>query len=118
MYLTYLSEWNAEEKKKDIDESIVDEQLRHKLRESYIALDGTLVKSLAEREIANYFIEHGIDYFYEKAVDWCDKDDNDPKKIYCPDFYLPDYGVYLEHWGVTSDGETPDFFSPDEYPVC
>ncbi|MGV9169889.1 MAG: UvrD-helicase domain-containing protein [Promethearchaeia archaeon] len=115
-YLTHLSAWKEDEKEdKETDaekKARIDETLRLKEGESYLAIDGTYVKSLAERDIANFFIKHGIDYVYEKQVDWHDKDG--PEKTYCPDFYLPRYDVYLEHWALTSDGEAPPFFDDGE----
>ena len=115
-YLTHLSAWKEDEKEdKETDgeeKARIEETLRLKEGESYLAIDGTYVKSLAERDIANFFIKHGIDYVYEKQIDWHDKDD--PEKTYCPDFYFPDYDVYLEHWALTSDGEAPPFFDDGE----
>ncbi|MBD3158194.1 MAG: AAA family ATPase [Candidatus Lokiarchaeota archaeon] len=114
-YLTHLSQWEEDEDSESSDEEEekrIDEEFRLKEGESYFAIDGTFVKSLAERDIANFFIKHGIDYEYEKQVDWHDK--NDPEKTYCPDFYLPKLDVYLEHWAVSADGKAPPFFDETE----
>ena len=72
------------------------------------------MKSLAERDIANFFIKHGIHYVYEQEVDWCDIDITEKNRTYCPDFYLPDFDVYIEHWSVSENGETPSFFSAED----
>jgi DNA helicase-4 len=113
-FMWYLSAW-GDDKAKDVNAAKhIDERFRHKTRESYIAIDGTPVKSLAERDIANFFIQNGIQCIYEKKVDWCDKDRTDTKRTYCPDFYLPEYDIYIEHWSVTDAGEAPPFFSPEE----
>ncbi len=72
--------------------------------ERYAALDGTGVKSIAERDIANFFIRHGISYEYEHRADWCDPDPMDPRRTYHPDFYLPQWDIYLEHWALNDAG--------------
>lgn len=96
------------------DQRRIDEQYKEKELESYVAIDGTLVKSLAERDIANFFINYGIRYEYEKEVEWCDEDTTEQKRTYCPDFHLPDFDVYIEHWSVSADGETPSFYTAEE----
>jgi DNA helicase-4 len=96
------------------DQRHIDEQYKQKELESYIAIDGTSVKSLAERDIANFFIKYGIRFEYEKEVKWCDEDATEQKRTYCPDFYLPDFDIYIEHWSVSADGETPSFFTAEE----
>lgn len=114
MYDWYLSIWSRGEKRASRDSRHVDEQLREKMRQSYNAIDGTPVKSLAERDIANFFTRHGIRYLYEQQVGWCDKDAEEPEKTYCPDFYLPEYDVYIEHWSVNDNEETPSFYTDEE----
>jgi len=59
---------------------------------------GEKVKSIAERKIADYFVKNNINYVYEREAkgkflffDY---------KISSPDFYLPDYDVYVEYWGL------------------
>ena len=62
---------------------------------------GEVVRSDSERRIADYFTGNGIRYQYEKPAmnRW------GLKRISRPDFYLPDYGVYVEYWGlVGADG--------------
>jgi hypothetical protein len=71
-----------------------------------VTLRGEKVKSIAERRIADYFEKNNIRYVYEqeargKALFF-------DYKISNPDFYLPDYGVYVEYWGLVNadDGWT------------
>lgn len=67
--------------------------------EKCIMLDGVKVKSKAEKMIADYFVTHGIRYEYEKMVrTWALG-----SKIGFPDFYLPDYNVYIEYWGMPNE---------------
>ena len=62
------------------------------------------VKSLEEIDIANYLYINGINYIYEKEI-------YDPtigtKK---PDFYLPDYDIYYEHWALDENDLPPKIF--------
>jgi hypothetical protein len=63
-----------------------------------ITLDGVKVKSKAEKFIADYFVRNSIQYQYEKpaaAHFWIFTN-----QISKPDFYLPQYDVYVEYWGL------------------
>lgn len=73
--------------------------------------NGEKVKSLEEVSIANFLFLHGIEYEYERLYPY---DTGDPmKKGYRPDFYLPEYDIYIEHFGITSDYKVP-WLSPIE----
>ena len=56
-------------------------------------LQGERVKSVEELVIANFLYLNGIEYEYEKKYPYGDV-------VYRPDFYLTDYHIYLEHFGV------------------
>ena len=63
------------------------------------------VKSLEETKIANFLFLNGINYEYEKQYA---HDGGDPfRKAYKPDFYLTDYDIYLEHFGISSNFTVP-----------
>lgn len=69
------------------------------------------VKSLEETKIANFLFLNGIDYEYEKLYPY---ESEDPlRKSYHPDFYLTDYDIYLEHFGVSRRFTLP-WLSPIE----
>ena len=80
------------------------------------ALDGTKVKSEAERAILNFFLSHNLNgerikIFYEHPAKWMAYTDaNGNTKIPKPDFFFPDYDIYLEHWAIDKDGKVPDWF--------
>jgi DNA helicase IV len=57
------------------------------------ALQGEKVKSVEELTIANFLYLNGINYEYEKKYPH-------GEVLYQPDFYLTDYDIYLEHFGV------------------
>ncbi len=78
---------------------------------AYTTLNNEKVKSLEETKIANFLFMHGINYEYEKIYPF---DSADPlRKTYRPDFYLTDYDIYLEHFGISKDFTVP-WLSPVE----
>jgi DNA helicase IV len=61
---------------------------------------GVEVRSRAEQKIADHFDSIGPRYQYEKELEagiWIFTE-----KVSCPDFYLPDYDVYVEYWGMVN----------------
>ena len=63
-----------------------------------VTVRGEEVKSIAERKIADYFVKNNINYVYEREAKGKVLFFN--YKISSPDFYLPDYHVYVEYWGL------------------
>ncbi|NOR71449.1 MAG: AAA family ATPase, partial [Methylomarinum sp.] len=66
---------------------------------------GELVKSFEECEIANFLFRQGIAYEYEANYEV--NTSGPDYRIYQPDFYLPDYGIYIEHFAVNENNQTP-----------
>ncbi|MBN2559314.1 MAG: HEAT repeat domain-containing protein [Phycisphaerae bacterium] len=67
---------------------------RVELNKTVRARDGTLVQSDGERTIADYLREANITYRYDermRIVEGC---------AIRPDFYLPEFDVYIEYWGM------------------
>lgn len=56
-------------------------------------IQGEKVKSVEELIIANFLYLNGIAYEYEKPYPY-------GEAVYRPDFYLKDFDIYLEHFGV------------------
>lgn len=63
------------------------------------AARGEIVRSKAEKQIADFLFNSNIDYEYEPILKL-------GKKAVKPDFYLSDYNCYLEYWGLLS---VPDY---------
>ena len=64
-----------------------------------VTLTGQHVRSNGERVTADYFTHHGIPYYYEATAttnDWFIF----KSKISRPDFYLPQYNLFVEYWGL------------------
>lgn len=67
-------------------------------------------KSLEEVKIANYLFLNGINYKYEEPYKY--KTSDSIYAQYKPDFYLPDYDIYIEHFGlIDRDNNVPTWFS-------
>src|SRR5690606_1417369 len=69
------------------------EPLNKVAKASLDTIQGEKVKSVEELTIANFLYLNGIEYEYEKPYPFGDT-------IYRPDFYLKDYDIYLEHFGI------------------
>ena len=76
-------------------------------------LNGELLKSYEEVVIANFLFVNGIEYKYEAEYE-VDTQSGDFKK-YRPDFFLPEYGIYLEHFGINKNGDTAPWIDKTKY---
>lgn len=67
-------------------------------------------KSLEEVKIANFLFLYGINYKYEDNYKHITSDKFHAQ--YKPDFYLPDYDIYIEHFGlIDRNNNVPHWFS-------
>jgi hypothetical protein len=71
-------------------------------------LTGIPVKSHTERFIADYFTKNNIRYEYEPVL----RGGRRGNKTMHPDFYLPDYDIYVEYWGLV---DIPDEYKREDY---
>ena len=76
-------------------------------------MKGDRVKSLEECDIANFLYLHGVDYVYE--ADYEINTALSEYRQYKPDFYLPDYKIYNEHFGVDKFNNTAPFVDKRKY---
>jgi len=76
-------------------------------------LQGEKVKGHGERLIANYLFKMGIKYEYEPY--YKHKINSIDYKRYQPDFYLPEYEIYIEHFGIDERGNTAKYINPEKY---
>lgn len=63
---------------------------------NYKCLDGHMVRSTHEQLIDDYLYNHNIRHCYEKIV----IKKSDPNVNITSDWYLPDYDLYIEYWGI------------------
>lgn len=73
-----------------------------------ITIHNETVKSYGEMDIANFLYQNGIQYIYEYPYK-VDTRTSDYSQ-YKPDFYLPEYDIYIEYFGINKDGEVPSYF--------
>lgn len=67
-------------------------------------IQGERVKSLEELMIANFLFLNGVEYEYERNYSG---DYETEGRAYQPDFYLPEYDIWLEHFGINKQGKCP-----------
>ena len=71
------------------------------------------VKSFEEVIIANFLYRNNIHFEYEKS--YKGQISHVGFTSYKPDFYLPDYDIYIEHFGVNEKLEAPEYMDPEKY---
>ncbi|MBR6617567.1 MAG: UvrD-helicase domain-containing protein [Oscillospiraceae bacterium] len=71
-------------------------------------LNHETVKSYGEMDIANFLTQNGIRYIYEHPYEVDTRTSEYGQ--YHPDFYLPDYNIYIEYFGIDKNGEVPSYF--------
>lgn len=65
-------------------------------------------KSQEEVAIANFLFLHNVEFIYEESYE--KKTASRKFGQYKPDFFLPEYDLYLEHFGIDENGNVPPFF--------
>src|SRR6266581_6282862 len=76
-----------------------------------VTLTGQQVRSRGEKIIADYLTYHGVAYYYEAQAmsnDWFIF----KQKISRPDFFLPQYNLFVEYWGLV---DSPDSGTRNDY---
>jgi len=81
--------------------------------ENLITLKEETVKSHQELVLANFLTLNGIRYLYEEPYKY--KTYTVEKRQYHPDFYLPDYDIYIEHFGIDRNKKTAPYVNNKEY---
>lgn len=76
-------------------------------------LAGYLVKSSEELCISNFLTLNGIKHAYEK--DYKIQTASLERRQYKPDFYLTDYDIYIEHFGINEKGQTAPYIDSLTY---
>ena len=107
------------------DEEIAQKEISFKKKEEfykyqrnlkYSSLNGQKVKSEAEKDILNFFLMHKLNderikIRYEHPAEWGKyKNEKGEEMTIKPDFYFPDFDVYLEHWAIDENGKVPEWF--------
>lgn len=69
-------------------------KIKHSAQEC-LTVKGEKVKSYAEKRVADFLTESKIKYDYEKSIIL-------DGKTYLPDFYLRQFGIFVEYWGLVN----------------
>jgi len=82
-----------------------EETLAYARERPYFSIKNTHVNSRAEKEIMDFFLTHRLNgkpiaVMYEPDVEG-----------FRPDFYLPQYDLFFEHWALNEEGDVPEWFS-------
>lgn len=109
-YYDYQNNYDMKTLKQQLNEKI---RKDNKEREELITLSKETVKSYQELIIANYLTLNGINYIYENPYKFNTSTSN--YRQYKPDFYLPDYDVYIEHFGIDRNGNTAPYIDSVKY---
>lgn len=105
IYLTY----NGTEQKTEFDFQTEEEYLSYLKYNPPVTLKKETVKSYGELDIANFLTQNGIAYVYEQEYPIDTRTSEFGQ--YHPDFYLPDFNLYIEYFSINRQGEVPSYFS-------
>ncbi len=94
--------------KSPFDFKTTNEYYAHVRRGDLRTLSGDRVRSFEEVQIANFLSLNGVRFEYERA--YPENTATGRHRQYCPDFYLPDYDVYIEHFALDEAGHAPSHF--------
>jgi DNA helicase-4 len=112
LFIRYIA--TVRDKDSEAREDDKKEVVAHAKERSYISIDGTKVNSRGEKEIMDWLLTHKING-EPIAVSY----EPDVVSLFRPDFHLPQFDVFIEHWGLRENGEVPEWFnqSTSEYKV-
>ena len=105
VYLTYY----GPEQKSEFDFQTEEEYLSYLKYNPPITLKKETVKSYGEMDIANFLTQNGITYVYEQEYPIDTRTSEFGQ--YHPDFYLPNFDLYIEYFGINRHGDVPAYFS-------
>jgi len=111
-YQNILLQYIAYHPEQDVKEESFEhkrEYYRYMRNKKYSTLSNIDVKSIGERDVGNFLFLHNIEFKYEPLVEWVDEDEED--RQYRPDFYLPEYDIYIEHWGLNERCQVAPWFT-------
>lgn len=74
---------------------------------------GEQVKNFGQLHIANALFSHGIEYQYRAKYAYDVK--SIERKQYQPDFFLPEFNVYIEYYEIDNNGNTAAYIDQDVY---
>jgi len=92
------------DREKNVDFETLGEKYNKATAGEKKTIKGEKVKSIEELMIANFLFLNSVKYEYEREYPF---ETDKLRKRYRPDFYLADYDIYLEHFGVDKNNRCP-----------
>ena len=99
--------------KSESDFSTEEEYLKFIYDQEYLTFNNEYLKSHGEVAVANFLYANGIKYKYEEK--YVKNTASEQYSQYKPDFYLPDFKIYIEHFGIDRQGRTAKNINSEEY---
>lgn len=112
LLLTYFERW-LHPARNPFDFKTLGDYYRYLTDNDVRTLKGEQVKGFGECDIANFLFKNGIDYLYESTYDTPLQ--SPQRGIYRPDFFLPESGIYIEHFGIDREGKTAPYIDRQKY---
>ena len=116
--IQYMASYGDEKIKSEEDFETQCEFFHYMSILEYTAFDKTKCRSEAERAILNFFFMNKLNgekikVKYEEQASWMKYHDKDGEHVPRPDFFFPDFDIYIEHWALDKNGKVPSWFDGD-----
>lgn len=102
-FLKYVKSLHIPEVKENITNK--EDTLAMKKASPYTSIDNTRVKSMAEKEILDFLLTSKLNGTLIQV-----EYEPETEDLGRPDFHLPEYDLFIEHWGLDKNGEVPEWF--------
>jgi DNA helicase-4 len=102
-FLDYVKSLHESKMEENLADKVT--RLQMKKRLPYTSIDDTKVQSRAEKEILDFLLTSKINGAPVKV-----EYEPETRDLGRPDFYLPEYDLFIENWGLTKNGEVPEWF--------
>lgn len=103
LFLNFVKTIHDKDNREDVEKK--DEVLIYARERSYFSINNTRVNSRAEKEIFDFLLMHKL---YGKSI----RVEYEPDvNGFRPDFYLPQFDLFIEHWALNMKGQVPEWFS-------
>jgi len=102
LFLQYVKTLHDDEKSDSFENKA--ESLAYAQKRAYFAINNTRVNSKAEKEIMDFFLMNKLNS-EPIAIDY-----EPDLPGFRPDFGLPKYDLFIEHWALNEKGEVPEWF--------
>jgi len=110
--LAYLSEYYYTEKNEG-DFACLGDYYQYLKENNIQTFKGEYVKGFPQLYIANWLFTHGIEYQYKMRYHV--EHVNTQSQQIRPDFFLPEFNLYIEYFSVDEEGRPPHYIDSQQY---